>query len=197
MAQYYYAVATLPTLSLEETSYLSIESFCEFMEEQLTEQDYAYLSRSSLDPPEDFGDMPKAYVTFARFVIGLRNALSKERAGELGWELEEHLRLNDRGESGLTEPEAMIRAREALNAENPLRAEEAIIRAQWAILDELEVGRFFSIEKLIIYYLRLQLCERFGDMTIERGMERYEEQYARIANQFQGIERSEQLNGEA
>lgn len=197
MAQYYYAVATLPTLALEETSYLSIESFCEFMKEQLTAEDYGYLSRASLDPPAEFGDMPKAYVSFARFVLALRNALSKERAGELGWELEEHLRLDDRGETGMTEPEAMVRAREALNAENPFRAEEAIIRAQWALLDELEVGRFFNVEKIIIYYLRLQLCERFGDMTIERGVDRYDEQYARIANQFQGIERSEQVIGEA
>ncbi|MFW6337686.1 MAG: hypothetical protein ACOC25_02070 [Alkalispirochaetaceae bacterium] len=197
MAQYYYAVATLPSLSLEETSYLSIEGFCEFMREQLTENDYGYLSRSSLDPPKAFGDMPKAYVSFARFVVGLRNALSKERAGELGWELEEHLRLDDRGETGMTESEAIVRAREALNAENPFRAEEAIIRAEWALLDELEVGQFFSIEKIIIYYLRLQLCERFGDMTIERGVDRYDEQYARIANQFQGIERSETVIGEA
>lgn len=197
MAQYYYAVATLPSLSLEETSYLSIESFCEFMREQLTEEDYSFLSRSSLDPPEEFGDMPKAYVTFARFVVALRNTLSKERAGDLGWELEEHLRLDDRGDTGTTEPGAMTRSKEALNAENPLRAEEAIMRAEWALLDELEVGRFFSIEKIIIYYLRLQLCERFGNMTDERGTERFDEQYARVANQFQGIERSEQVNGEA
>ena len=37
MAQYYYAVATLPTLALEETSYVSLDSFREFMGEQLTE----------------------------------------------------------------------------------------------------------------------------------------------------------------
>jgi hypothetical protein len=191
MAQYYYAVATLPTLSLEETSYLTIENFLEFMQEQLTEEDYNHLRRATLDPPEEFGDMPAAYVTFARFVVALRNALSKERAGELGWELEEHLRLDDRGETGVTEPEAMSRAKEALNADNPFRAEEAIVRAQWALLDELEVGRFFNIEKIIIYYLRLQLCERFGNMTVERGMDRFDEQYSRVANQFQGIERSE------
>jgi hypothetical protein len=191
MAQYYYAVATLPSLSLEETSYFTIENFLEFMQEQLTEEDYNHLRRATLDPPEEFGDMPAAYVTFARFVVALRNALSKERAGELGWELEEHLRLDDRGETGVTEPEAMSRAKEALNADNPFRAEEAIVRAQWALLDELEVGRFFNIEKIIIYYLRLQLCERFGNMTVERGMDRFDEQYSRVANQFQGIERSE------
>lgn len=197
MAQYYYAVATLPSLSLEETSYLSVESFCEFMKEQLNEADYNALSRASIDPPERFADMPSAYVGFARFVVGIRNALAKERAANFGWELEEHLRLDDREETGANETEPMLRAREALNAENPFRAEEAIIRAEWALLDELEVGRFFSIDKVIIYYLRLQLCERYGDMTPERGLESFDEQYSRIANQFQGIERSEQVNGEA
>ena len=176
---------------------MSMESFMELMEEQLTPQDLAYLKRASIDPPRNFGDMPTAYLQYARFVLGLRNALSKERAGEFGWELEEHLRLNDRGDSGATEPDAMHRAREALNAENPYRAEEAIVRAQWALLDDLEVGRFFSVEKLIIYYLRLQLCERFGNMTKERGIDSFDEQYSRIANQFEGIERSEQVNGEA
>lgn len=197
MAQYYYAVATLPSLSLEETSYLSIESFCEFMKEQLTEADYDALSRASIDPPEDFGSMPPAYVTYARFVLGLRNALAKERASRFGWELEEHLRYDDRGESGMNETDPMIRAREALNAENPFRAEETLIRGQWALLDELEVGRFFNIDKLIIYYLRLQLCERYGNMTPERGLDSFDRQYSRIAEQFQGIERSEQVNGEA
>ena len=196
MAQYYYAVATLPSLSLEETSYVSIEGFLEFMSEQLTESDFSAVSRANLDPPEEFGDMPAAYVAFARFVVALRNVISKERAANLGWELEEHLRLDDQGETGMTEPDPMIRGREALNADNPLRAEEALIRAEWDLLDQLEVGRFFNVEKLIIYYLRLQLCERYGNMTIERGMDAYDEQYSRIANQFQGIERSEITIGE-
>lgn len=191
MAQYYYAVATLPTLSLEETSYHSPESFLEFMEEQLTASDFHYLQRATIDPPREYREMPAVYIRYARFVVALRNALAKERAAHLEWELEEHLRLDDRGETGTTEPEAMTRAREALNAENPYRAEESLVRAQWALLDDLEVGRFFNVEKLIIYYLRLQLVERFGNMTSERGMDSFDEQYKRIAQQFEGIERSE------
>ncbi|MFW6329596.1 MAG: hypothetical protein ACOC28_05825 [Alkalispirochaetaceae bacterium] len=197
MAEYYYAVASLPSLSLEESSYHSPGSFLSFMEEQLTAEDLSYLKRATIDPPGEFGDMPGAYLSYARFVVALRNVLAKERAARLAWELEEHLRLDDRGETGTTEPEAMARAREALNAENPYRAEEALIRAQWALLDELEVGRFFNVEKLLIYYLRLQLADRFGTMNQDRGVDSFEEQYSRLAEQFEGIEQSEQGNGEA
>ena len=77
-------------------------------------------------------------------------------------------------------------AREAAAQESPLAAEELLNRARWSFLDDLEVGCFFTIEKLIIYYLRLQILERKSLFNKEAGTERYKSIYQSITKEIAG-----------
>ena len=67
----------------------------------------------------------------------------------------------DRGGNDNTDPiELAEAAREAYNHESPLSGEDILNRARWFHLDELEVGHFFDLDRVIIYYVKLQILAR-------------------------------------
>ncbi len=61
-----------------------------------------------------------------------------------------------------------------------MKAEEYLNRERWIFLEELEVGHFFDLEKLIVYSIRLQLLERKKFFSMEKGKEHFLEMYEQI-----------------
>jgi len=54
--------------------------------------------------------------------------------------------------------------------ETPLLMEKEFARKQWGILDELELRHYFDLNVLIIYFLKLQILERFAAFNKDEGM---------------------------
>jgi len=73
-------------------------------------------------------------------------------------------------------------AREAFVQESPLQAEDTLNRARWSYLDDLEVGHYFDIEKILVYALRLQILERKALFDEEKGREMFEKIYAEVTS---------------
>jgi hypothetical protein len=73
-------------------------------------------------------------------------------------------------------------AREAFGQESPLQAEELLNRARWSYLDELEVGHYFDIEKILVYALRLQILARKALFEEDKGVEMFQKVYAEVTS---------------
>ncbi len=185
MSQYYYAVASLPMLFYETDKAPEIEDFLTLAREQLTAADYQLLLAAG-SPLQEPSKAPCALLQSWRgWESALRNELVRLRAKRKGEEAEPHL-VEAPEIVGLEEV-----ARSAFTQDSPLAAEEVLNRARWNYLDELEVGHYFDLERLILYYLRLRLLRRKALFERRRGRERFEHVYGHIMAPVHGIRREQ------
>ncbi len=179
MRQYYFTVSTLPLLMYESEIGINSTDFLKFCEEQLTPQDFNLLKKARLD---QFTETDSAVLnTWIKREIALRNELVKQRAQKLGFNAEDNLK------EGLYYPGLFEIARDAVNNQSPLAGEYLLDEARWLYLDELESGHYFDIEKLIIFYLRLQMLERKALFTQQNGLAGFEEIYEKISEDIQSV----------
>ncbi len=209
MAQYYYAVAALPGISLDSEPPWSLEGFLEFAEAQLTSSDFELLSRARLEPedvrqeldPLRSGEEQQAVSTesdaqsvetvagsgaaahWATFEMALRNALVRARTDDPNRQ-NAYTRKSDSPEDS----QIHEIVREAHAAANPYEAERILDKARYSFLEELEVGHFFDIDRLVVYYLKLQLVTRRAQQTSENGRRVFEQRYDSVLEQMGAIQ---------
>jgi len=180
LSQYYYLVSTLPLLSYDSEHMASTGYYLEQCGKWLTARDYLILKTASISEFDSHKPGCALLDKWRVWEVNLRNELVKLREQKKGLE----------GDAYLAKvPEVLGTAeiaREAAAQESPLAAEELLNRARWSFFDDLEVGCFFSIEKLIIYYLRLQILERKSLFNKEAGSERYKNIYQLITKEIAG-----------
>lgn len=181
MSQYYYAVAALPFLLFDQEQSADVEEFLDFCSRQLSEKDYSILSITKIE------DFPAPHYSnplveeWQNWEKALRNALVFLRAQGLGIEPIDVVPSEDF-------IEVQDIAREAFSQDSPLQAELVLLRARWTFLEEKEVGHFFDLEKLLIYYLKLQLLQRKNMFHKEYGKEQFDTLYEKIENNFYNSE---------
>ena len=174
MHQYYYAVASLPMLSYDMDTTPEIESFLRMCRQWLSKRDYAILENVSISDLAAKKPDNSALKRWRIWERALRNELTRLRAPKKKIEAEKYLREN---------PEVWgvdSVAREAYSQESPLAAEDLLNRARWNLFDQLEFGRHFEIEKLLVYHLRLQLLKRKAMLKKEEGTTRFQQAYDTI-----------------
>lgn len=178
---YYFTVSSLPFLTLEGEIVLSTDQFLEACATFVQDADLRVLKNATLLPLETDheGGSPVTQLWW-QWESAVRNELVKLRAAERGWPPEEHLKTTE------YIPEAFDIAREAFTQDSPADGEEVLTRARWDILDRLEVGHYFDLDKLVIYYLRLQLLERKALMIESKGREEYQKSYEAVRRQLTG-----------
>jgi len=174
LSQYYFTVASLPNLSYETEPSVSYEDFMDLCQNTLEDAEYSILSSVHLDGLLPDGITNKVLQNWSLFEQSLRNELAKLRGPDLGIDYEKYTKefLYKIGTQAI--------ARNAIKEENPLKAEEYLNRERWIFLEELEVGHFFDLEKLIVYSIRLQLLERKKFFSMEKGKEHFQEMYEKI-----------------
>lgn len=163
--QYYYVTTSLPSLSLSEELPIRKDDFLANCEKYLKKTDFNILESVSLfDVEKDEAplDTVKHFFGWER---GIRNALVRLRAEGLGLEPDEFVR----GE--IVDHSQTLLAEEAYNADSPLVAEGILNKARWRYLDELEFGHYFDIERLVIFFIKLQILERISSFDAEEGRE--------------------------
>ena len=151
MGGYFYTVTSLPYISFDSGSVMPEEEFLYLCRNTLSGGDYDVLRKARFPstPGSKTGN-----VTFDNYATGeqsLRAELAKLRAARKGLETESYNKY------GAYSADIMEAARKAFGEESPLEAEMIILRALWALLDELEAGHMFDVDKLIVYYLKLQI----------------------------------------
>ena len=161
--QYYYTVASLPSLSFHEPSPLSPEDALALCKAELTVADNALLKSITLSPhahKEMYLSVKRKWFAFEK---ALRNELVRLRATKLGVDADLYIRGDDGDRSY-----AKL-AQDIFATESPHIAEEMIDHARWKFLDELETDYYFTIEKLVIYFLKLRILERRSFFNTEAG----------------------------
>jgi hypothetical protein len=185
MAQYYYTVSTLPYLQLDGEISIAVDEFLDQCRQRLSAEDMELLESSKLVPtPEDLDSRRRstpAQRAFYRFEAGLRNELVRLRAGKLAWEAEESLRIGPGDEDFTGDTEITERAREAFQNESPRDAERQLDRARWHFLDDMEIGHYFDLDKLVVYYLKLLILDRRIHMNAAEGAEGFQAVYDKAA----------------
>ena len=73
-------------------------------------------------------------------------------------------------------------AREAFNQESPLIAEDALDRARWAVLEELEVGHYFDLRKLSVYGFKISILERKSQFDMDKGLDNFNRIYSTVTD---------------
>ena len=164
--QYYYVITSLPSLSLSEELPVWKDDFLANCEKYLKKTDFNILESISLfdvEKDEASFDIVRRFFGWER---GVRNALVRLRAEKLGLKPDEFVR----GE--IVDHSQTLLAEEAFNTDSPLMAEEILNRARWRYLDELEFGHYFDIERLVVFFIKLQILERISSFDAEEGRER-------------------------
>lgn len=174
MAQYYYLVASLPLLFYDSVRVPSRDEFLDTCSQHISSRDYRLLASASTSDLKPVTPSCRTLDLWREWETALRNELVRLRAKNRRAEAEAYLVESP----GIIDAQAV--AREAFGQESPLQAEDMLNRARWGYLDELEVGHYFDIEKILIYALRLQILERKALFDEQKGREMFEEVYGRI-----------------
>ena len=179
MGQYYYAVSSLPHLYYDSETFPSDEVFLTLCAENLSKSDL----RAVMNADKTDGTYPGSALIekWREWNLSLRADLATLQAQRQGRSADEYQRIER--VSGTEEL-----ARDAFNTESPLAAEDVIERGRWAELDELEVGHFFDVGKLIVYRLKISILERKAMFDLNAGLENFGRIYDVVTEEKLGVQ---------
>ena len=159
---YIYLISTLSTLQFGMKPPFSFEKFLRIASCHVSETDIEILKKTSIsgECASEEARHP-ALAAWRAFDAALRNALVKIRG--------HHLKSPDplkfiRGDE-VANPGIHHIALTAHRNPTPFGAEEALDEARWEALDELEMGHYFDLDKLIIYAHKLLILERWDTIN--------------------------------
>ncbi len=180
MRQYYYVIATLPLLRFEDAPPIEIEDLYYSCRDNIRDDDLELVQSASLEPRDDrgFEVLRQWYI----WETSLRNELVRQRSQKQGVDAEGYLR------EGEIVPGISDIAKDALSQDSPLDAEDLLDRARWMKLEELEVGHYFDLARLLVYTLKLHLLRRRSLFKVELGKEMFGEIYEHIREDIQNAE---------
>jgi hypothetical protein len=163
LSNYYFVAASLPMLRYDNPAGITRAYFLDLCKAHLSPVDFQLLAEAEL-----FGFSARAprsaiYKKYRDWETALRNELTILRAAGSGRRADPSLRP---AEIFLS---AKALAKRVFNEASPLRAEELIDEARWQQLEELELGHFFDLQRLLVYYLKLQLLGRRALFNPEEG----------------------------
>jgi hypothetical protein len=157
--KYYYLVASLPHLRLDGESPISGDRFLSECEKWLSEHDMETLRAASIRSAEKAHGDVDLLARWEDFEGTFRKNLAAARA------------YRKKGEEGKVSEEI----RTITAQENPLAMERSIEKRRWDFLDGIAQGYFFDLNRLIVYYLQLQLLERLATFNKDKGESQFHE----------------------
>ena len=153
---YYYTICSLPSPSFTNPPPLTTTAFLSLCEIEVCHKDMHTLKTISLLP----SDTPPPLPSIGRWYEWeqqLRQELAIIRAAavaKLGWG---DFKIKIREESSFPQKDL---AAMAIAMESPSEAEDLLDLARWQFLSELETVNYFGLQKLSLYFLKLQLLKR-------------------------------------
>ncbi|MGB2630360.1 MAG: DUF2764 family protein [Candidatus Omnitrophota bacterium] len=151
--KYFYLVASLPYLRFTKEMSFSVEDFIHECEKWLTPPDMKALLSADIHDPERAGEDFELFRVWKEF----DSRLKKELAG-----IREASR---KGESYKT-PDVL---QETMARENPLLMEESLEKTRWDFLEERAFRYNFDLNRLVLYFLKLQILERMSRFNKDAG----------------------------
>jgi hypothetical protein len=162
---YYFLVASLPMLSMEEAPPFSAETFEATCAEHLSARDAEALSLILAQDMDTKAAHPFV-TTWRETETQLRNAVVAARAARHKQDPDEYLR--EQSGFSATLQHAVT---EAFARENPLDRERLLDRFRWKQSDDLAGMNPFSSDAMLAYALKLKLAARWATMDTDKGNE--------------------------
>jgi len=188
VSQYYYLVSSLPYLYFDGNAPLEEGKFLGMAAARLSSRHMAILRATTLAAkPEQVPPTP-VHREWQHIDAGLRNELARLRAGALDMDPQSYVKRDRDGRDWSELWQVAETALSAFNQDSPLRAEELLSAFRWSVLEQLEVGHFFDIERICLYYLKLQLLWRKDRFDREEGLKIFQDTYETILNDFYNAE---------
>jgi hypothetical protein len=160
--------------------------FLELCRQLLSEDEFSAVAAATIDAPPA-GDLPSSSEALYRWLLherGIRNALVKLRAPEKGADVQQYIRRDAAGNDDTSVAGITELAREAHASETPLGAETSLNKQRWQFLDDFETGHYFDLDRVVLYYIKLQIIARRALFERKRGEERYNAVTARIMEEY-------------
>lgn len=173
MASYYYLISSLPTLSSDSQMPFDYSTFLEMCKSSVSSKVYKTLEELTLD--SENGPLIKEWGAFYRKLINALNYLRREK---LGLKTEE---------SSVEDAAAKDAAIQAMNAKNPLEAEQIMLKAQFDHLDQLVAMHYFDDTVLFGYAVKLKLLERQNIFDMAEGKKEFKRLFDSIQDQILSI----------
>ena len=176
MRNYYYFVATLPSINYGDEPPMSSAAFRELCDDLLEPPDAALLAYCTYDPKTK---ADAAGATGSEF-IDLFIARERTLILNLAYLRAERLKRASPGDPPHDVPRAEAVAKSAFAMDDPLQAELSIDRARWGALDAMVGIDLFGVNNIFAYLLKLQLLERKRHFVADKGMDAYRSRYDAI-----------------
>ncbi len=167
---YYYFVASLPLLNFDMKPPLTLEEFLDDCRRLLAVDDVRRIEQALFSDPQDVEPTSDIFGRWIDFKQRLRNELTWVRATRAHKDPLEYVR-------GPRDVDAFMQEtiNRAVKTADPLEAERILDVGRWQYLDELERGRYFHFDNVLIFALKLQILERYQTYKLPRGQEIFEE----------------------
>lgn len=156
--KYYYLIASLPHLDIEEKPSISSKEFIGESRKWLTGTDFDRLSLADMSDYEAAPGDTKILREWKAFDFNLRQQLKEVREAR---RQSEHVQV----------PTLLKRV---FDKATPLEMEDELAGIRWKFAEAKETFCDFDINRLMMYYLRLQIAERIGLFDKKKGMESFE-----------------------
>ena len=167
---YYYLCASMPMLNFGTKPPMSNEEFIASSDGQLTDSDLEALKKSVLNPQSGIGRSQTVLKKWNDFEISLRNEIVISRAKKMRKDSADYIRGDYVPEPGLA-----VLITEAFAEGTPLELAKRMDLARWDKLEEIGGQHYFNLSFLIVYYLKLQLVNKWHNIITEKGEEILEE----------------------
>ena len=167
---YYYLCASMPMLSFGTKPPMSNEEFITYSCGHLTDSDLEALKKAVLSTQPDIGKSQTVLKQWNDFEVSLRNEIVISRAKKMRKDSSDYIR----GEY-VHEPRLAAIITEAFGESTPLEVEKRMDLARWDKLEDIGSQHYFDLSFLIVYYLKLQLVNKWHNIVTEKGEEILEE----------------------
>lgn len=181
---YYYLIASLPVLKLGEAPPFDRAEFLQRCEQEVTAGELELLEKLTLNPETALACGP-AGESWAGFETNLRNWTVRRRTHKTEFAPENYLKADL---ALFANMEKIVD--DAFDSANPKQIELGLDQARWQFLDALTSGHQFDFTILVIYYLQLQLLEKWSELSEEVGQNILDQSVQQVLDSYEPSEAS-------
>jgi hypothetical protein len=165
MAQYFYLIASLPSLKRDEAAPLSEEAFLALCADWVEDARRDFLNKLALRPVEGLAiPADSAIADYLSWEGAVRQRIAKLRAVKLN---RQDFTAAD-ADKNFVDAEHV--AQECYAAPNPLERERVLDAARWRKIEDLEASKlYFEFDRLCLYKLKLLLRIKWQERQLARG----------------------------
>lgn len=161
MSNHYYFIAQLPSLIFGREAPITIEYFQAEADKWLSDREWKALNAVDIARFSLHGNDHAVVKKYLEYELRIRTDIAQWREA----------RKSDLEYKPSTLPSSVLKEG------TPLEVEVKLMELRWSFIDEMMRDMHFEFGYLILYYMKLQLLQRFFTFDREKGLEKFQKLY--------------------